>query len=403
MVAKAEAEAEPAADRGPRGDRAEPGPDRGPAGRAGRAPSRPPPPSCASAPSSRPPPRWRRPAHEAEAMLDQAREQCRAMVEEAQGLRARVLADLSKRRKVLHAQIEQLRAGRERLAETVHDVRRSVDAIAERALRRRGQRPAGRRGRRPGGAGPNRRGHARGDGRPCCWPTRPRPRRAAVDSGPRRVPTAPAPGDEEVGRRPRPLAPEPTAGADRRTSVAPDPAPAGSAPAARRAASPTPVDELARPSPGRRPGPRPVNGRHRRPDGPGVTGHRGVLRRSGGGRRTRTSETDDGAEDDGPPEERHPLALRRDELIEPDRDHPGPPSEADPAGQPERSAGQPAVERLPVVDRSAARRDRAPRHATPRPPFPPSSRRRPPASSFAGRAGHRAQDRRAGGHRPRAG
>ena len=68
--------------------------------------------------------------HEAEALLEQAREQCRAMVDEAQGLRARVLADLSKRRKVLHAQIEQLRAGRARLAETVVDVRRSVDAIA---------------------------------------------------------------------------------------------------------------------------------------------------------------------------------------------------------------------------------------------------------------------------------
>jgi DivIVA domain-containing protein len=67
---------------------------------------------------------------EADAMLDQARETCRAMVEEAQGLRARVLADLSKRRKVLHVQIEQLRAGREQLAETVHDVRRSVDTIA---------------------------------------------------------------------------------------------------------------------------------------------------------------------------------------------------------------------------------------------------------------------------------
>jgi hypothetical protein len=53
------------------------------------------------------------------------------MIEEAQGLRARVLADLARRRKVLHVQIEQLRAGRERLADTVHDVRRSVDAIAE--------------------------------------------------------------------------------------------------------------------------------------------------------------------------------------------------------------------------------------------------------------------------------
>ena len=67
---------------------------------------------------------------EAETLLEQAREECRAMVDEAQGLRARVLADLSQRRKVLHAQIEQLRAGRERLAETVVDVRRSVDAIA---------------------------------------------------------------------------------------------------------------------------------------------------------------------------------------------------------------------------------------------------------------------------------
>ncbi len=68
---------------------------------------------------------------EAEELLDQAREQCRAMVDEAQGLRARVLSDLAKRRKVLHAQIEQLRAGRERLAETVHDVRRSIDVIAD--------------------------------------------------------------------------------------------------------------------------------------------------------------------------------------------------------------------------------------------------------------------------------
>jgi DivIVA domain-containing protein len=68
---------------------------------------------------------------EAEESLAQAREQCRAMVEEAQGLRTRVLADLARRRKVLHAQIEQLRAGRERLTETVQDVRRSIDAIAE--------------------------------------------------------------------------------------------------------------------------------------------------------------------------------------------------------------------------------------------------------------------------------
>jgi len=69
--------------------------------------------------------------HEAEEVLAQAREECRAMVDEAQQLRARVLADLSRRRKILHAQIEQLRAGRERLAETIKDVRRSVDGIAD--------------------------------------------------------------------------------------------------------------------------------------------------------------------------------------------------------------------------------------------------------------------------------
>jgi DivIVA domain-containing protein len=68
---------------------------------------------------------------EVEGMLAQARGECRDMVEEAQALRARVLADLSRRRKVLHAQIEQLRAGREHLAETVRDVRRSIDTIAE--------------------------------------------------------------------------------------------------------------------------------------------------------------------------------------------------------------------------------------------------------------------------------
>ena len=68
---------------------------------------------------------------DAEELTERARAEGRVMVEEAQQLRARVLADLSRRRKVLHAQIEQLRAGRERLAETITDVRRSVDAIAE--------------------------------------------------------------------------------------------------------------------------------------------------------------------------------------------------------------------------------------------------------------------------------
>jgi len=68
---------------------------------------------------------------EAESLVAQAREECRAMVQEAQELRTRVLADLTRRRRVLHSQIEQLRAGRERLAQTVTDVRAAVDAIAD--------------------------------------------------------------------------------------------------------------------------------------------------------------------------------------------------------------------------------------------------------------------------------
>jgi DivIVA domain-containing protein len=68
---------------------------------------------------------------DADALTERARSEGRVMVEEAQALRARVLADLSRRRKVLHAQIEQLRAGRERLAETVNEVKHSVESIAD--------------------------------------------------------------------------------------------------------------------------------------------------------------------------------------------------------------------------------------------------------------------------------
>ena len=72
---------------------------------------------------------------EAESMVTQAREECRAMVQEAQELRARVLADFTRRRRVLHSQIEQLRAGRERLAQTIGDVRTAVDQIADELFR----------------------------------------------------------------------------------------------------------------------------------------------------------------------------------------------------------------------------------------------------------------------------
>ncbi|HEY5024914.1 MAG TPA: DivIVA domain-containing protein [Acidimicrobiales bacterium] len=72
---------------------------------------------------------------EAEALVTQTRAECRAMVQEAQELRARVLADLARRRRVLHSQIEQLRAGRERLAETIGDVRNAVDHITDELFR----------------------------------------------------------------------------------------------------------------------------------------------------------------------------------------------------------------------------------------------------------------------------
>jgi DivIVA domain-containing protein len=72
---------------------------------------------------------------EAEALTAQSRAECRAMVQEAQELRSRVLADLTKRRRILHSQIEQLRAGRERLAEAIGDARSSVNRIAEEVFR----------------------------------------------------------------------------------------------------------------------------------------------------------------------------------------------------------------------------------------------------------------------------
>ena len=110
------------------------------------------------------------------------------MVDEAQGLRARVLADLSRRRKVLHAQIEQLRAGRERLTETVQDVRRSIDTIAEElfAAEDNARLAAEAAGRQAAGA--SRRGDARGDGRAAAGRGGRGRRRGAApgEAGPRR-------------------------------------------------------------------------------------------------------------------------------------------------------------------------------------------------------------------------
>ncbi len=72
---------------------------------------------------------------EAEELLERARAECRSMVQQAQDLRTKVLTDLTNRRRVLHLQIEQLRAGRERLSETIQGARQSVDEIADDLLR----------------------------------------------------------------------------------------------------------------------------------------------------------------------------------------------------------------------------------------------------------------------------
>jgi DivIVA domain-containing protein len=72
---------------------------------------------------------------ESEKALEEARTECRSMVQQAQELRTRILTDLSSRRRVLHLQIEQLRAGRERLSEAIQEVRVSVDQIADELFR----------------------------------------------------------------------------------------------------------------------------------------------------------------------------------------------------------------------------------------------------------------------------
>ncbi len=63
----------------------------------------------------------------AEAELEEAKARGREMVAEAQAVRERVLKDLARRRRVAHQQLEQLRAGRERLLEAYRVVRLTVD------------------------------------------------------------------------------------------------------------------------------------------------------------------------------------------------------------------------------------------------------------------------------------
>jgi len=69
---------------------------------------------------------------EAAALLESTTAECRAMVDEAREARLRILADLAERRRALHLQLEQLRAGKDALVEVVEATSRSVDDVRTR-------------------------------------------------------------------------------------------------------------------------------------------------------------------------------------------------------------------------------------------------------------------------------
>jgi DivIVA domain-containing protein len=64
-----------------------------------------------------------------EAMITRAKDEGRALLDQVQEARRRVLADLASRRRTLGIQIEQLRAARDEMAASVHGVRDRVDGI----------------------------------------------------------------------------------------------------------------------------------------------------------------------------------------------------------------------------------------------------------------------------------
>ena len=69
---------------------------------------------------------------EADAIIEAARDRGREMVAEAQAARERMLADLAKRKRAAQSQLEQLRAGRDRLLDTLKVARRSIDEMTTR-------------------------------------------------------------------------------------------------------------------------------------------------------------------------------------------------------------------------------------------------------------------------------
>lgn len=76
---------------------------------------------------------------EAERLIREVEERARQMVAEAESRRDRVLGDLARRRKVANAQVEQLRAGRERLLEAYRMVRTTLDEVTDELTRADGE------------------------------------------------------------------------------------------------------------------------------------------------------------------------------------------------------------------------------------------------------------------------
>lgn len=76
---------------------------------------------------------------QAEAIRAQVEAERKAVVEAAQTTRERILADLSKRRNVASVQIEQLRAGRDRLLEAYRVVRDTLDEVTDELQRADGE------------------------------------------------------------------------------------------------------------------------------------------------------------------------------------------------------------------------------------------------------------------------
>jgi DivIVA domain-containing protein len=76
---------------------------------------------------------------EAERLLADVESNARTMVEEAQASRTKILTDLARRRKLAHTQVEQLRAGRERLLEAYRLVRSTLDEVTGELVKAEGE------------------------------------------------------------------------------------------------------------------------------------------------------------------------------------------------------------------------------------------------------------------------